>query len=94
MMNFDGGAGYIISAIIGSMVMWIFNRFDRHSDRSRNTIEGAEVRIDSLEKDFLKYQAFVATNYHMKDDQREFEKAVFAKLDDIVKLINTKADKP
>lgn len=92
-MNWDGGLGYIVSALLGSLAMWLFNRIDRHSDHSRNTIEGAEARIDALEKEFLKYQAFIATNYHMKDDQREFEKAVFAKLDDIVKLINTKADK-
>ena len=92
-MNFDGGTGYVISAIIGSLVMWILNRIDRHSDHSKETVEGVHEKLDELEKSFLRYQAHVAENYHKKDEQREFERAIFTKLDDIVKLINTKADK-
>lgn len=92
-MNMDGGAGYIISAIIGSIVMWIFNRFDRHSDHSKEATDSAHEKVDELEKTFLKYQAHVAEHYQMKMEHREFEKAIFKKLDDIVALINTKADK-
>lgn len=92
-MNLDGGMGYILSAIIGSAAMWLLNRFDRSKDRSTESNDEAHAKVDALEKQFLRYQAHVAENYHKKDDQREFERAVFMKLDDIVKLINTKADK-
>lgn len=92
-MNFDGGTGYVISAIVGSVVMWILGRFDRHSDRSKETVEEVHEKLDELEKSFLRYQAHVAESYTPKSEQREFQTAIFAKLDDIVKLINTKADK-
>lgn len=92
-MSFDGGWGYILSAIIGSAVMWIFNRWDRHSDRTSEDNEQAHAKVDALEKKFLEYRTYVAENYVRFVDHRDFEKAVFQKLDDIVKLINTKADK-
>lgn len=92
-MNWDGGAGYIISAIIGSFAMWLFSRFDRHSDHSKEATDSAHEKVDELEKKFLEYKAHVAEHYQMKIEHRDFEKAVFKKLDDIVALINTKADK-
>jgi len=73
--------------------MWIFNRFDRHSDHSKEATESAHEKVDELEKKFLEYKAHVAEHYQMKVEHRDFEKAVFKKLDDIVALINTKADK-
>jgi hypothetical protein len=93
-MNWDGGGGYIASAVIGSIVMWVLMRIDRHSDHSKEATEGAHSKVDSLEKDFLRYQAHVAEHYQLKTEHREFEKSVFKKLDDIFELLSTKADKP
>lgn len=93
-MNWDGGGGYIASAVIGSLVMWILMRFDRHSDHSKEATESAHSKVDDLEKDFLRYQAHVAEHYQLKTEHREFEKTVFEKLDDIFELLRTKADKP
>lgn len=104
-MSFDGGWGYILSTVIGVVISEIFNFARRHSDhvketgdedieRAQATAEAAVKRADELEKQFLRYQAHVAESYYPKGEQRDFERAVFQKLDDIVKLINTKADKP
>jgi hypothetical protein len=92
-MNLDGGMGYIVSAIIGSIVMYMLDRLGRHSDHKKEDVDGAHEKADALEKQFLQYKVYVAENYHKKDEQRDFEKAVFAKLDDIMKLMGTKADK-
>lgn len=103
-MTLDGGWGYILSTVIGVVLAELFNHWRRHSDhkhgvsteeakRAQSAAEVANRRIDDLERDFLRYQRSVAEKYHEKGDQRDFEHAVFAKLDDIMKLINTKADK-
>jgi N-acetylglucosamine kinase-like BadF-type ATPase len=99
-MTFDGGWGYILSTVIGVVLVWIGNMVARHFDHSMDDAEAASdvanaamERASENEKQLLRYQAYVAEHFCQKNDQRDFEKAVFKKLDDIVALINTKADK-
>jgi hypothetical protein len=103
-MTLDGGWGYILSTVIGVVLAEVFNFWRRASDQKHKSVDdaaenaqtaadAASKKADELEKQFLRYQAHVAENYYPKGEQRDFERAIFAKLDDIVKLINTKADK-
>jgi hypothetical protein len=86
-MTLDGGWGYILSTVLGVVLMWIgglvsghFRGIKRGSDDSHERIDQSNERVDQLEREFLKYQTHAADTFARISGVERMETNIFAVL--------------
>lgn len=69
-MSFDGGWGYILSTVIGVVLVWLGQMVGKHFGKGEEVADDAHIKIDdlyelvtNLRTDFLIYQRHVSETY-------------------------------
>jgi hypothetical protein len=87
-MTMDGGWGYILSTCIGIVLMWVGGLVTRHFDNSQEAADGADAKVEALEKKFLEYKAHVAEHYVKVPTMERMESNIFS----VMSRIEAKVD--
>lgn len=86
-MTFDGGWGYILSTVIGVVLVWIGQLAGKHFGKGEEVADDAHAKIEDLYKlvtilrtDFLSYQRHVAESYAKTTQLERMETGILTAL--------------
>ena len=88
-MTWDSGGAIILSTVIGVVLVWIGGLVTKHFDNSHGVAASADERVDDLEKQFLKYQAYVAEHYVKTDSVDRIKRDIFS----VIQRLEEKMDR-